>query len=570
MKHKSILMIILLFLMFTIFCSGFSLFNVNGGHKALLAANEQFVTEEPKLVIGRHNSMPVFETGEEGTLIIPVENLHNGEAKNVNVSLVVSDVDKFPFELGKMSLQTSMSSINGNSSASAFFYKMKVAPNAESKTYPLGVKIDYSSQTGMSGSASDTIYVKIINDNESPLLKLMGIQLDNEQLDCGESKTVELKITNDGKMMARDIDIKLAGFTANGLRLDQALDTFSLTEFKGQEFKFIPFKIYADPSMESGSYPLDLIMKYKDEFNKEYSSEGKVYLTVEGAGPDGQNKKASPKLIIDNYSYAGEYTRAGEVFPLELSFLNTSQGKDINNIKISLSFEENIFSPVQNSNSFFIDNIPAGGSVQRVIRLKPKVDAANKNYNITVDIEYEDSKGSKYTGKELIGIPVIQEIKLLTSEIEMSPEAFAGTPLAISVDYYNTGRALIRNLMIHSEGNFKVKDGNVYVGNLESGKSDYYDVTITPEKEGKLSGKIVFDYDDDIGRHYQIEKAFELQVMKAQAPPMMNPPGDMEQNKEPTWKKPVLIGGGALALAILGWIIRKRRIKKKEEVSLDE
>ncbi|MEN6327864.1 MAG: hypothetical protein ABFD18_16865 [Syntrophomonas sp.] len=570
MKHKSVWSVILLLLMYTALSPVFSLFSDIRGQGDLLAATEQEVLEEPKLVIVRNISMPEFKAGEEGTLIIPVENLRNGEAKNVNVALVVSDVDKFPFELGKMSLQTSMGSIGGHSQESAIYFKMKVAPTAESKIYPISVKIDYSSETGISGSASDTIYVNITNDNKSPLLKLMGIQLENDQLDSGDSKTVELKIKNDGELLARNIEIKLAGFTANGLRLDQPLDTFSLEEFKGKEFKFIPFKIFADSSMESGTYPLDLTMKYKDEYNKEYTKEAKVYLTVEGAGKEGVNKKASPKLIIDNYSCGADYVQAGKAFPLQLSLLNTSQAKDINNIKVSLSFEENMFSPVNNSSSFFIDNIPAGGSVQQVVTLKPKVDAANKNYNITVDIEYEDNKGNKYTGKELIGIPVLQEIKLLASEVEMSTEAFVGTPLAVSVDFYNTGRSLIRNLMIRTEGNFKVKDGNVYIGNLESGKSDYYDISITPEKEGKIKGKIIFDYDNDIGKHYKFEKTFECQVMKAQAPPMSGPPMDMEKNKSAGWKKPVLIGAGVLVLGTLGWIIRRKRRKQKEDVSFDE
>ncbi len=570
MKHKSIFSVILLLLMFTALGPAFSWSGQKESQGQLLAATELEALEEPKLVIGRSISMPEFKAGEEGTLIIPVENLRNGEARNTNVTLVVSDVDKFPFELGKMSLQTGMGSIGGHSQENAIFFKMKVAPTAESKIYPISVKIDYSSQTGTSGSATDTIYVNIINDNKSPLLKLMGIQLENEQLDSGDSKTVELKIKNDGELVARNIEIKLAGFAANGLRLDQPLDTFRLDEFKGKEFKFIPFKICADSSMESGTYPLDLTMTYKDEYNKEYSKEAKVYLTVEGAGKDGANKKASPKLIISDYSFDGDYALAGKAFSLQLSLLNTSQSKDINNIKVSLSFEENMFTPVKNSNSFFIDNVPAGSSIQEVVILKPKVDAANKNYNITADIEYEDSKGTKYTGKELIGIPVLQEVKLLASEVEMSAEAFVGTPVAVSVDFYNTGRSLIRNLIIHTEGNFKVKDGNVYIGNLESGKSDFYDISITPEKEGKLNGKIIFDYDDDIGTHYKSEKTFELKVMKAQAPPMLGPPVDMEQNKSAGWKKPVLIGAGVLALGVLGWIIRRKRRKQKEDVSFDE
>jgi len=563
MKHRSVFFIVFLSMIISCYLLGWY-------KPQPLEAADNLSLEEPKLVIGRSNSMPVFKAGEEGNLIIPIQNSRDGEARNINVSLLIDDVAKFPFELEKMSLQTGMSSIGGYRTESAIFFGIKVAKAAESKVYPIGVKIDYTSQNGNEGQSSGTIYVKIENEQKTPGLILAGIQMENEQIDSGESQTIELKIKNDGHLTARDIDIKLAGFTANGLRLDQPLDTFHLKEFKGQEFKYIPFKIYADPSMESGTYPLDLVMKYKDEFNKDYSKEEKLYLTVEGSGPEGKNKKATPRLIINNYFYGGEYAVAGEVFSLSMSLLNTSQVKMLNNIKLSLSSEENIFSPVKSSNSIFIDSIPAAGSITQSIELKPKVDAANKTYNITVDIEYEDEKGNKYTSKELIGIPVAQPVKLIFSDIEAPPQLFAGTAVGISLDYYNTGRALIRNLIISTEGDFQIQDGTVFLGNLEAGKSDYYDVTITPRKEGKLTGKVLFDYDDDTGRHYQGEKAFELEVMKAAPPPTDIPPPGMEEADAAKWKKPVIIGAGILVVAISAVILRRRQLRKKEEVSLDE
>ena len=563
MKHRSVFFIVFLSMIISCYLLGWY-------KPQPLEAADNLSLEEPKLVIGRSNSMPVFKAGEEGNLIIPIQNSRDGEARNINVSLLIDDVAKFPFELEKMSLQTGMSSIGGYRTESAIFFGIKVAKAAESKVYPIGVKIDYTSQNGNEGQSSGTIYVKIENEQKTPGLILAGIQMENEQIDSGESQTIELKIKNDGHLTARDIDIKLAGFTANGLRLDQPLDTFHLKEFKGQEFKYIPFKIYADPSMESGTYPLDLVMKYKDEFNKDYSKEEKLYLTVEGSGPEGKNKKATPRLIINNYFYGGEYAVAGEVFSLSMSLLNTSQVKMLNNIKLSLSSEENIFSPVNSSNSIFIDSIPAAGSITQSIELKPKVDVANKTYNITVDIEYEDEKGNKYTAKELIGIPVAQPVKLVFSDIEMPPEVFAGTPVGISLDFYNTGRALIRNLIISTEGDFTIQDGNVFVGNLEAGKSDYYDITVTPNKEGKLTGKVLFDYDDDTGKHYKVEKSFELEVMKAAPPPADIPPPGMEEAGAAKWKKPAIIGSGILVAGIAAFILRRRQLRKKEEVSLDE
>lgn len=563
MKYRSIILIVFLGLIFN--CCSPDIFKLQ-----LLEAADRLSLEEPKLVIGRSNSLPIFKVGEDENLIIPVQNIRDGEARNINVSLIIDDVSKFPFELEKMSLQTGMSSIGGYRTESAIFFGVKVAPTAETKTYPIGVKVDYTSQNGNEGQTSGTIYVKIENEQKTPGLMLAGIQMENEEIDTGESQVIELKIKNDGHLTARDIEIKLSGFTANGLRLDQPLDTFHLKEFKGQEFKYIPFKVYADPAMESGSYPLDLIMKYNDEFNNEYSKEEKLYLIVEGSGTEGQNKKATPRLIINNYYYSGEYAIAGEVFTLTMSLLNTSQVKALNNIKLSLDSEENIFSPVKSSNSIFIDSIPVAGGISQSIELKPKADAAGKTYNINVDIEYEDDKGNKYSAKELIAIAVAQQVRLIISELEIPSEVFVGTAMGISLDFYNTGRALIRNLMINTEGDFRVQEGNVFVGNLEAGKSDYYDVTITPEKEGKAEGKVLFDYDDDTGRHYQIEKVFELEAAKTPPPPMDMPLPGMEEAASAAWKKPAIITAGLLVLAVTAFILRRRQLKRKEEVSLDE
>ena len=274
--------------------------------------------------------------------MIQVENVHAGAARNVNVSLLIDDVQKFPFELEKMSFQTGMSSIDGFSSESAIFFGIKVTPTAESKIYPIGVKIDYTSENGNEGQTSGTVFVKIDNDKKTPLLKL-AIQLENDQIDSGESKIVQLKLKNDGDLTAKDIDVKLSGFTTNGLRLDQPLDSFNLKEFKGKEFKFIPFQIYADPSLESGTYSLDLIMKYKDAFNQEYSKEEKVYITVQGSGTEGKNPKATPRLIINDYQFGSEYVEAGQTFPLVMPYI-TPVNRRFSYIKVCLSSEENIFS----------------------------------------------------------------------------------------------------------------------------------------------------------------------------------------------------------------------------------
>lgn len=540
------------------------------GWDAIVKADEGDILQEPKLVIGRSASIPAFKAGEESTLLVPVENLHQGTARNVNVSLLVDDHSKFPFQIENMSLQTGMVSIGSRDTEMARFTGLKVAPGAESKIYPLSVKVDYTSESGREGSATGTIFVKIINDKQVNL-RVMDLLLDDETLDSGVSTEIKLQIKNEGDFIAKDIEVKMSGFTATGLRLDQPLDTLHVNEMKAGEFKALPFKVYADPNIESGSYALDVTIKYKNESNLELTTESKVYLTIEGKSGAGKNIKSSPRLIIENYDYGNDYVRPGDIFELYLSFLNTSRDKDIYNIKISLTSDDNVFSPVNSGSSFVTESIPAGTSMSRSIPLKSKLDAASKTYNITANLEYEDQKGNQYTDKEIIGVAVIQEGKLMVPILDKPEEAFVGLPLGLSATYFNTGKAAIRNLMIHTEGDFEIRDGEEFVGNLEPGKSDYFEVTLTPRHEGICTGSMVFSYNDEMGQTYEVKKDFEIEAMPAPQPPMMEGPEMAADTGQAGWKTPL---GIALLLLLLGAaafvIVRKRHRKRLEDVNFDE
>ncbi|HBQ85148.1 MAG TPA: hypothetical protein DD811_01505, partial [Syntrophomonas sp.] len=112
---------------------------------------------------------------------------------------------------------------------------------------------------------------------------------------------------------------------------------------------------------------------------------------------------------------------------------------------------------------------------------------------------------------------------------------------------------------------FEIKDGEQYLGNLEAGKNDYCDVTVLPHKMGKLNGKVIMDYDDDSGKHFQQAKDFQLQVVK-QADPM--PPDGSPlavPEKKPLWKKFMIPGGIALVIVLAAIIYKKRKHAKEEE-----
>ncbi|MDF2545267.1 MAG: S-layer protein [Anaerosolibacter sp.] len=640
----------------------------------------------PNLVIGRNTKMPIFKAGEEARLAIPIENTNVGTARNVIVTPVIDDPNSYPFDIDEMATKRRIHEINGHGKEEAVFY-FKVKSNVEGKIYPLKFNIECTSLSGGSFNQADTVNVKIENNLKIPSLQVNKVSIEGDALTSGRTKSVTLHIENTGDLTVKDVDVRLGGFSNDGLILGSTVDTQKIKTLEGGKQQSVIFKISAASTMEDGTYSLDLTMDYKDEYNKVYKNETKIYLPVDGAGlketnfsfenltypggivgtnndfkisfdlknvgnaeteglqvsidggneilpksspvrnikglPPGESrsfefvlfakdgiesknypvkinvaydvmngrskttqsisqyvgilvndqgdKSGVPKIIIDNYDYNGEFVKAGENFPLNISFFNTNKGSAVRNVKVSLSADEGVFSPVGSSSSFYIGEISAGGRVEKSLILKPKIDASYKTYNIAADIEYEDHKGEKLAAKEVISIPVIQETKLLISDAEVPTENLVGSAVGVTMDFYNVGRALIRNLMIRTEGDFEIRDGSLYIGNLEAGKDNYYDVTVIPGKTGNLAGKVIFEYDNEIGEHYAIEKEFQIQAMEMPAPPMPDPSMEMPKPQQGlSMKAWILMSIFLLGIGGVGVVWRKKRKKKLEEVTADE
>lgn len=554
MKPKSIILLLIVCLLFSNFL----------GPVAIAAESDPSSPGEPSILVGNNNWMPEYKAGDKVTLNIPIQNNGTGPANNVDVSLAVSDPDKFPFKTEKMSFSYHTSSINPGSNSVDFY--VTIPPNVKAGTYPITVNVKYTTPSGGSGQASGIVYVKVTNSFNQPVLKCTDVKFDGEKLNAGKSTVINLQMQNDGDLGLQNIELRLGGFSANGISLDKWPDTQNIRKMAAGEVKLVAYKILVDPEVKSGTYTLDLNAKYKDDYNQEYTKDSKVYIPV--AGKDSQDE-VNPRVILENYDFGAATVTPGSVFPLSLSFINTSDTKTVRNIKISLNSDGQIFSPVGNSNSIYIPKLEASGRIQKTLMFRTKSNAESQNYNINADIDFQDSKGNKLTEKEVISIPVNLEAKFVLSGVEFPPEIGLDNPQSISVNYHNGGKAIIRNLSLRVEGDFEVKDGDQYLGNLESGKNDYCDITVIPHKEGKLTGKVIMDYEDDSGKHYQQSKDFNLQVVK-QAPPVpTGPTGPVNEKKTP-WKKWLIPAGAVVLVAAAAAIIYKKRKHAKEEVDFED
>ncbi|MDR1062258.1 MAG: hypothetical protein LBL83_13860 [Clostridiales bacterium] len=236
-------------------------------------------------------------------------------------------------------------------------------------------------------------------------------------------------------------------------------------------------------------------------------------------------KASVPKIIISRYSYEPEDAKAGQTVDITLTFFNTSMSETVKNIKAQLNSASSesssstasqggIFTPVEGSNTFYIEQIEPRHEVDKSITLYIKGDAEPKSYPLYSDIEYEDSKNNPITARESISIPVSQQTKLMIGDINMAgAEASVGAGFGVSFEFINMGKTTLYNVMVSTAGPFSAQAQSYYAGNMLSGATDFYDGSVVPESAGEQMGAVVVTYEDAAGKTYEERKEFPISVM---------------------------------------------------------
>lgn len=436
-------------------------------------------------------------------------------------------------------------------------YEIKVDSEIEAGTYNLTLNLKYKDKYDKVYEQKQTINLPIAGGSSSDAeLVVENIKLPKEA-SGNETFNLGFELRNTSQYDIKGVKV----IVDPGQDILPKTSTIkTVGSIKAGEIKSLNFSLFPKEGTEARNYNIKIQVEYKISANKIETFEQYTGIFVNDKGIS-QN----PKVIIDNYSYGKEFIAAGEEFDLNMSLFNTNGNKSVRNVKVTLKAEDGVFSPVGSSNSFFIESIGNKARINKAIKLKTKPDAQYQDYNIVVSMDYEDGSGTKFSADETIGIPVMQASRLVLSDIQLPDETFVNTPASISVDFYNMGRSRIRNLIINTKGDFQVKKGTLYVGNLEAGSDNYYDVSVVPQKEGEVKGKIIFNFDDEVGNQITIEKDI---VLNAKAEPEIEMP-DMPQmeEKKPSKTKWIV---GLIVLLGTGFFFYKKRKKKLEEVGIDE
>lgn len=529
--------------------------------------------KEPVLTVQdiKYSASPV-NAGAKMQVSFNVCNMGDMDAEGVKISVEGLEKDKFTLSSGVDSWY--FDNIRGNEKKNIIL-NLLADDSMGSGNYGLDVKMDYSDQRSNIYSDDASFFINVQGASKISNITLENIVIMPQEVKANENFMLSFDVYNQGKSNARNVKLTVKGDESI---ISKSPDVRIMEELAAGEQKKLEYIFYANSEAKTQNYNIMITLEYEDSGNEDAE-----YTVTQYAGVyvNGGNSKITPKIIVSNYNFEPKLVRAGEEFSLDLTFMNTSLTKEVKNVKIYLTGIDSdkegnvVFTPVGSSNTFFVDSIKPKGTAVRGITMYTIPDAQPKYYNITANIEYQDDDGTEYKVAELIGIPVIQQSKLDASEISLPPEIYIGQSSPISLQYYNKGKTKLSNLMIKVEGDFQVENGEAFIGNFESGSSDYFEAMLTPTNPGTTNGKLTFSFEDPSGEEFTYEREFTINAVEM---PPMEMPGEMHQ--EPVSTKDKIMNNTirnkyfwiGIAVIAAGIFTSRKLIKRKKrkDMELDE
>lgn len=556
------------------------------------------VPQSSVLATNRLDIVPsnIIQPGQEFIVGLEVENIGEQNVYDVQATLEGLKENNVILMQG---LNTQTFPVLGKGDKKYITFYLKADNQAKSGSRELKYTLSYAGSKEKQANSSSIFFTIGNNGNGASNLVIENLTYPKGTMGINQTATVSFDVRNQGNSNAKNVTVKAEMAEQGGL-VSKTVSTFKELSIAPGEIKHYDFQFFSTEATATKNYPINITVTSQEDPNDESTKSTVnqfVGIFVKGKNADDPNApKSTPKLILDKYRFDPQLVRAGQNFKMYLSFYNTNATKAVRNIKIFLTSESgstnqkaenassSVFTPVDSSNTFYIDSIPPKGKVEKEITMFTIPDAIAKTHIITANFEYEDNNSNPFTAKELIGVPVIQESKMEIGDLTYNQNVQTGEDVSVSATFYNTGKVTLYNLMVRLEGeNFKSNNAQYYVGNFSSGATENFEGSFYVEEPGEHKGKLVFTYEDSSGATQSIEKEISVTAEEMRTEPELDENGNPIYPGMPDGKNPEGNDGKSLVKNPIFWIIivgvgivvtvviRKIRKKKKEkELSIDE
>ncbi len=548
------------------------------------------ITKEPQLYI-ENTELPKVKVGEVFELNLNIINESIYTARDVYVK---PQIEGTPFDSVELLNIQTLNRVLANQGREVSF-SFRVNEETKPGVYPLVIQFDYQNMyRDEYRGRTRTIFLEVIEAPNLPDVDVSGISVNPKDIKAGTSGEVTFNIKNIGEQKASDIEFRLTGLSETSFSITNDMNIRRATSIDGGKTTDFTYALNSNENMKTGGHKLTYELKYKDSFGRPYTKTGEVFLSVLAKDDDGIDEEDDtttvPKLIVSSYGTNPSIVRAGQNFVLNISFQNTSSIRTVRNIKISLttpagsSETGNVFTPVNSSNTLFVDEINPKGIVSRQMPFYAVMDAQPRTYTVSVKFEYEDTSGQQFTASEEIGIRVIQQPRLETTDPQVPQMLSQGDSFNLFTEFYNMGRTTIHNLMVRVDGDFEARNPNYFVGNFNTGNRDYFDTTLIATNEGVSKGRIIYQFEDSAGEQQEVVQEFSVEVMPGRThepgfddgpdypggrPDFPNGYPGMEEPSTPIWQNPITWVAALIVIAAIILLLKRRKSKKDKKIEQD-
>ena len=331
----------------------------------------------------------------------------------------------------------------------------------------------------------------------------------------------------------------------------------------------------------TGYYPLPFEVWYtKEGVRCEEPVTLTVYVYTEGKpgaghiGGDTSAVESKPRIIVTGFETNPGEVYAGDTFTVTIHVKNTSQEQAVTNVLFDMEAVESgteanttyaMFLPTSGSSSVYTDSISPGSEFDINIEMTAKTDLSQKPYVLTVKMKYDAGKEIDLTDEAKVSIPVLQEARYDTGDIQVMPASLSvGNQSNVMFSIYNMGKTTFYNLQVKYEGD-SVEGGDTFLGTLKPGETANVDSMLTataPSPNGTVKALITFE--DESGNPVSFEREFVLDVYEeVYEEPVI--PEDMmpEETSGPNVGLIAGIAAAAAAVIVIIVIVVIRKKKKK-------
>lgn len=483
----------------------------NAGYNAGYSdgSDNVYKPKEPNITFKVQDEIPEVSAGGSFSLLVNFINDSSHSAKNIKITPSFEDVPLVYERPIEFSYSKTLRS-KGNANAS---FSFKVKEDAKIGVYPIKFKVEYKNSSDEVYSRERVMYFKVNKEKVASIITISNIVTEPANVSAGQVFTLKFNVNNIGETDSKDTYIKLTGLSTEGFMPVDGNDLVYVGNIKAKSSITQTFNMIASTKIPKGSNTLGVTISHLDLNNEKVTDEKTLYIMgVLSQNESSTSTSGKPKVIIESYATTPKSIVAGDQIKFVFNFKNTSKDKNVSNMKITISSKEGEFMIANGSNTFYIDTLPAGGTMTKSIELNVKQDLSSKSYPLDINFDYEDSSANAYTATEVINIPVVEYSNLVINSVYIS-ESMVGSPTTLSFDYVNMGKAKVSNLTASVSGDYVSTQDINYIGNLEAGNSDYYDFQVTASKEGENVGTLILTFEDSSGKKINVTKQFTGYVM---------------------------------------------------------